>query len=123
MEDFKINLEEIKTWIDALRSGNYKQTRKVLQNSKGFCCLGVACDVFIPEDKKNKTIGKRYLIGNMPTEQPNAPDWLKKMDSDFEKKTGRYLTSLNDHFKFTFMDIADVLEEVYITNTFKTFKI
>lgn len=32
-------------WIAALRSGDYSQTRCVLQNSEGYCCLGVLCEL------------------------------------------------------------------------------
>lgn len=37
-------------WIAALRSGKYKQAKGVMRegpasNPKGFCCLGVLCDV------------------------------------------------------------------------------
>ena len=32
-------------WIDALRSGEYKQGKGALQNGDRFCCLGVACAV------------------------------------------------------------------------------
>jgi hypothetical protein len=37
-------------WIDALRSGKYKQTRSKLCNKDGFCCLGVLADVAISGD-------------------------------------------------------------------------
>jgi hypothetical protein len=32
-------------WLDALRSGQYKQTVGRLKDSEGYCCLGVLCDV------------------------------------------------------------------------------
>lgn len=33
-------------WLDALRSGKYRQTKKELRSrSGGYCCLGVLCDV------------------------------------------------------------------------------
>lgn len=35
--------------VDALRSGKYEQTQLVLRDHRGFCCLGVACDVLYPE--------------------------------------------------------------------------
>lgn len=31
--------------VAALRSGNYSQTTKTLCDDRGFCCLGVACDI------------------------------------------------------------------------------
>ena len=38
--------ENAKKWITALRSGNYDQDREFLRTKEGFCCLGVACDVY-----------------------------------------------------------------------------
>jgi len=38
--------EHLKDLVDALRSGEYDQTKGALRNSNGFCCLGVACDLF-----------------------------------------------------------------------------
>src|SRR4051812_20251215 len=32
-------------WIAALLSGDYEQTIGALRNKRGFCCLGVACDI------------------------------------------------------------------------------
>lgn len=38
--------EEMKQkWINALRSGNYKQTYGRLKHNDAFCCLGVLCDI------------------------------------------------------------------------------
>lgn len=41
---------EIKAkWVEALRSGKYKQTRNALRKSDNrFCCLGVLCDIADP---------------------------------------------------------------------------
>lgn len=33
-------------WVEALESGKYTQTQNYLKTSKGFCCLGVAEDIF-----------------------------------------------------------------------------
>ena len=32
-------------WIEALLSGEYKQTQGYLRTNEGFCCLGVLCDL------------------------------------------------------------------------------
>jgi hypothetical protein len=38
--------QEIKAqWVAALRSGSYQQTRAYLNDARGFCCLGVLCDI------------------------------------------------------------------------------
>lgn len=36
-------------WIEALLSGDYKQTKQALQNEEGYCCLGVLCDIYSKE--------------------------------------------------------------------------
>jgi hypothetical protein len=41
---------KIKTiWLEALRSGKYPQIQKRLHSEKGFCCLGVLCDLAVAE--------------------------------------------------------------------------
>ena len=43
-------------WIEALRSGKYKQGRRRLFGDNTYCCLGVACEVLgIP--KKQDSVG------------------------------------------------------------------
>ena len=44
----EVNTERVKLWINALRSGEYKQIKSQLgQEGMGYCCLGVACEVAI----------------------------------------------------------------------------
>jgi len=45
--------QEIKAkWLQALRSGEYRQGRYTLRTSNNsFCCLGVLCDLYNKEDR------------------------------------------------------------------------
>lgn len=43
-------------WVAALRSGEYQQTRTVLHDSEGFCCLGVLADLYLKE------VGKKWDV-------------------------------------------------------------
>jgi hypothetical protein len=54
----QVQTERMWKWIDALKSGKYKQTHAALRFDDGFCCLGVACDLAGPE------IGKKWIIGS-----------------------------------------------------------
>jgi hypothetical protein len=36
----------VKKWIEALRSGDYAQTKSDLRYDNSFCCLGVGCDMY-----------------------------------------------------------------------------
>lgn len=40
-----MNAEVKQKWLDALRSGEYKQAKSALRNGDGYCCLGVLCDL------------------------------------------------------------------------------
>lgn len=43
-------------WVAALRSGEYQQTKTVLHDSEGFCCLGVLADLYLKE------VGKKWDV-------------------------------------------------------------
>lgn len=111
----KINQRQLKKWIRELYSGSWKQTRSVLQDDSGYCCLGVACELFIPKDKLELRKGG-VMTGQFPHNQKNAPEWLKGINDDFKKRVGGYpsLDDLNDGKEFTFEEIADCLQLVYI---------
>lgn len=115
--------KQIMTWVNALRSGEYKQTKHHLQDKKGYCCLGVACDIFIP--KKDRIYDKNnFLLGFTPqADQPNSPNWLKQISDKVQNKSGISLLDLNDkllyengsvYYSLTFDEIADVLQAIYI---------
>jgi hypothetical protein len=104
---------DIETWAKALRSGEYQQVQNMLQTENGHCCLGVACELFIP--KPNQLRDKFGLLsGAVPGWQYLVPNWLRTIDIDFHEMTGTKLVSLNDSMNFTFDEIADCLEAVYI---------
>ena len=44
--------------VSALRSGEYKQIKGCLSTGGGYCCLGVACEVYI---KAGHTLDKMLV--------------------------------------------------------------
>lgn len=127
-------LVKLKKGIKALRSGKYAQTEGALNNKDGFCCLGVMCSVNIPKEKL-KLNDDKFIDGDFPSDQPKAPKWLKDLNNDFEDRTDVKLSTLNDdgvpthagtvlmkehgRKKFTFDEIADLLEAVYVLKVLK----
>lgn len=107
-----IRKSDIKKWCAALDSGKYKQTYITLQDNRGYCCLGVACDIFI--EKKEQLLKYKKLIGDMPGDQINSPKWLQRINDDFSRKCWYSLTHLNDNERLTFSEVATILELVYI---------
>lgn len=110
--------QEMKTWIRALRSGKYRQAKGTLQNDSGHCCLGVACEVFVPTNKQAR-LKNGALHGPTPVAQRAAPEWLKIINIEFEEASGRRLSQLNDYDELTFNEIADLLQAVYIHEVLK----
>ena len=128
----RVSKKTIQKWCDALRRGEYRQTNYALQNDNGYCCLGVACELFIKPELQMRFKPTNYLVGCYPNRdnQPKAPRWLLDIGRDFESKTGINPAHLNDNGislnladtlkiesieePLTFDEIADLLEAVYI---------
>lgn len=111
--------EQIQKWCNALRSGKYKQGKDCLQRAQNtYCCLGVACKIFIPKEQQvfnqNEIDKIGHLYGSMPDQQKQAPEWLEVISDTFQCRTGESLPHLNDVKELTFDEIADCLELVYI---------
>jgi hypothetical protein len=127
MNGLSVNLgprmdKEIKAkWIEALRSGKYKQGRTRLRTANDeFCCLGVLCEVMNAE-RVQTTFDDQpylYLYGSsaksasfLPKELADAAG-IDGYGSIGKEIDGRWtLAGLNDHAGYTFEQIADVIEE------------
>lgn len=110
--------KDIRTWVRALRSKKYRQTTGQLQDETGHCCLGVACDLFIPKKKlqmEDAEYGNpKLMTGALPAEQAHAPAWLKKIGDDMKERSNLELFELNDDNNWSFAKIANLLEVVYL---------
>lgn len=110
------NTKLIRKWVDALRSGEYKQGRFDLaqcdeEDNLTHCCLGVACEMagLKPNFGSSSPVGIRSgsydgSLGLLPRSVAN----LLGLDLS-PAVTGRSLTSLNDGGA-TFEEIADLIE-------------
>lgn len=102
-----------KKWVKALRSGKYKQTNGKLRDERGFCCLGVACEVVGMKAQKNRH--GEYLYGKQFGITPEtARRAIKLRNSNGTPCSGDVsfsLTELNDEKGYSFSQIADVLEQ------------
>jgi len=111
-------------WLDALRSGEYKQTTGNLRDINGFCCLGVLCDLQAQERstnwvKRNNSYG---LYGEAQTLPLSVQEWAGLdndigglVDFEYEKDGVMYVKSeslpeINDTWNKNFNEIADLIE-------------
>lgn len=112
--------ELYKEWVAALRSGEYPQARNQLQTVKGYCCLGVACEVArkhgIEVVESIFTIdGKivKMLTGLDLALQPHVCEAFGLGDCGYIPNHGTALTVINDDGT-PFSAIADLIEEKLI---------
>lgn len=104
-------------WLEALESGKYEQTIGALRDSKGFCCLGVACDI---SGLGDWVVDKLYL-GNSGLLPDEVQEYFSLRDNEGEPRDPRKftpLTAMNDKGK-SFKEIAAHLRkhpEQYFTN-------
>ena len=94
----------------ALRSGLYAQTVEALQDEKGFCCLGVMCDVYEKETGiKLERDKKGFIYGGDLNDQEGVRRWAGLQQADGSSKARDSLVYLNDE-GHTFAAIADFIE-------------
>jgi hypothetical protein len=95
----------------ALRSGEYKQARGTLQNTGGYCCLGVMCDVY---EKETGSVLDRTPSGllkgkNLYRHIP-VLEWVGLQDCLGRSPNRDSLAVINDRAYSTFADIAYFIE-------------
>lgn len=109
--------ERRERWAAALESGDYAQSQNALRDQSGFCCLGVACDLYskevggewerLPEDSEYE-----YEFMDISEQMPaRVMRWLGLNDSCGEYHTdgaNKTLAELNDTGS-TFTEIAAII--------------
>ena len=111
----KQDIQQFKDWVTNLRSGEFQQTQRKLQDKRGYCCLGVGCVTTISKEKLLLN-SAGYLDTALVVGQPYAPKWLRRI-SNFTRlyfdSCDYWLEHLNDDLFLSFNEIADILELVF----------
>lgn len=111
-------------WVKALKSGKYKKAKNALRTNKGYCCLGVLCDLYAKEKKQKwearyKSLGYNFqgISGVLPDK---VMKWAGLKSSnpfiDFDMKDGlgamnTNLGEINDRTKTSFKKIAELIDK------------
>lgn len=118
-----VQRERIKALCIALESGRYSQTQSTLQDAKGYCCLGVACDVSGVSAWSTMAVGAHGSFSYGPTGETSylpaiVVDWYGFISHNPLLKTssGEYhsMSALNDDDNYTFTEIAQALRRTYL---------
>lgn len=110
MSKFKCKPEEArKLWVEALRSGKFAQAKECLRDKHGYCCLGVACELFRVHEGYGEWDGEAFLenTGDMPED---VRVWLGLRSTNGAMgERAETLASRNDS-GMPFAVIADIIE-------------
>jgi hypothetical protein len=107
MKKFNIPKKERKDWINALLSGNYKQTTNTLARSGKYCCLGVYGKVVGIDDYEMTNRGvPAELNSDNRTKYPRCLLAESNQKRSFTMK----LANMNDNGK-TFKQIATYIKK------------
>lgn len=114
----KMNPEIKKMWVDALESGEYKQSNNELRNSLGFCCLGVLCDLHEKATGKHfwnldmwndfRYFGESGILPIEVIQWSGVQDFNPSIEYEGEE---RDLAGLNDDARLSFKQIAAIIKE------------
>lgn len=122
------NIEHIRLWVDALRSGKYKQGSGYLRQGDKYCCLGVVCELCpLVEAEASNALSNEdpeyertvyYYDGQMGLLPGAVADWLGlESDPILKNRVGDEpltATNANDTESMSFETIARLIEEKYL---------
>lgn len=113
MNDFVLGPNQTR-WLEALESGDYKQEKGHLRKGDGYCCLGVAAELFADESVVINsddwgTDTKHYTYNGEGACAPTYVQEALKLRNDIgSPSVGTPLTELNDDGT-TFEQIASIV--------------
>ena len=118
-------------WVNALRSGDYKQgTQCLLSESGSYCCLGVLCDLYMKETKEEvewetteDSYGDKMKVASFLGYTTILPETIREWAGlneqspsvtyvDMDGEGGYFmLSNLNDEHDASFDQLAELIEE------------
>ena len=112
--DVSMNADIKQRWVEALRSGKYKQGSSCLKVNDSYCCLGALCELHrqdFPDKGWQRASARGQLFGYISKDEAYLPpeeisDWASLGLSAYE-----LLSDVNDSGA-DFPTIASLIEEM-----------
>lgn len=114
-----MNQEIRDEWIGDLESGKYPQTVGSLKDDKGYCCLGVLCEIYIRHHltlcinwEPGPHTGTLYLLGNggyLPVEVIKWAGLNSHMGSYYDDHGNPQSLAQHNDSGVDFKTIADII--------------
>ena len=100
-----------RVYLEALKSGRYKQCAGQLRDNDKFCLLGVAVDLF----GEGHWFGNGYQADEYRTTK--YPDYRSVLKLGLTRDDQDYMVKLNDTDRYRFEEIADILSDRWSHDT------
>lgn len=102
-------------WVNALRSGAYDRASGQLRTAYGYCCIGVACDLYAEATgaadwDEDTFLGREYYAAESVLEYFGLTDQGSRHDSDKDIDSQYRYAGMNDEGA-SFDEIADAIEK------------
>lgn len=114
-------------WIEALESGRYPQGIGVLRGKKGYCCLGVLCDLINPNAWQRGTndIAAIEWFWGEDQDQPQVllPPISVHKRLNISSQTMQDLSNINDTEAVEFKTIARMVRHLKEKQSCKKFSL
>lgn len=123
------NPEVLAEWADALESGDFSQTGGILRDARGFCCLGVLCELAVRHgviqeavealDSNDQPLGEFSYDGKDGFLPRAVAEWAfgdpdeSNPDMVTEDDSMDSASSLNDSHHYSFPRIAAAIRRTY----------
>jgi hypothetical protein len=103
-------------WAAALESGEYQQTKGVLRDPNGFCCLGVLCNIHAQENPEiaAKESDPDSYLGEVEVIPYQVQDWagLSSVDGSLTTSaTGDIMLAEENDKGMKFPQIAKIIRK------------
>jgi hypothetical protein len=100
-------------WVKALRSEKYKQWQGQLRDVKGYCCLGVLCDIAPKKVGRWCADDDKIFMSSDKDSSIEFPTKAVKKWAGLTMRQCKQLSHLNDNNRWSFEQIADHIERKY----------
>jgi hypothetical protein len=116
------NKDNMRKWVKALRSGEYRQGAEALARVEpdgvlSYCCLGVACEAAIKDGLELRSYvsesGQKSFDGCLSYLPVLVQEWLGVDDPNPWLGECR-AAPMNDNLRWNFDQIADAIEATYL---------
>lgn len=105
--------DKLDKWLNALRSGAFKNIAGALRNNEGYCAMGILCEISgLSNWEPQKDCTRLKYLGQDKYLPKEVAEWAGMSPEEISSVTA-FLIAYNDQVRVSFYDVANLLEDNY----------